>query len=112
MLSGMKRRVKPIPAPPRPEKTYPCAHCGEMTWRAFALRSAGYCEKCEWMTVSEAERATLMSRRHILIYRLNGKWLSVRIGGHVLIHRADVDQTIAQREQNGRGWVGLTRIAA
>lgn len=72
--------TSPVPPP----RTYPCGHCGKLIPRAMAMRQAGYCDACEWMTSVEVQRLRIAHRQTLR------KHLSR--GALPLYHRADVEQ--------------------
>jgi hypothetical protein len=81
----------PVYTPPvPPQRTYSCGHCGKLIPRVMALRQAGYCERCEFMTAVEVMRHTLLSRPTLLAKERRGEWTVVRIDARPLYHRADV----------------------
>ena len=83
-----------------------------MCYRTWALSHAGYCEACEWMTYDQVQRYTLMTPQTIRAYEFRNQWHTARIGSRVLVNRADVETTRAQRIQDKRAWVSITLGAA
>jgi DNA-binding MarR family transcriptional regulator len=80
--------------------------------RAMALRQAGYCERCEWMTSVEVVKATLLTWNTLTALGRRGEWHVARIGRHRLYHRADVTAFIDRAQQRKTAWVALTRRTA
>lgn len=83
----------PVPPPP----TYSCGHCGKVIPRAMALRQAGYCESCEWMTTAQVVRRLLINSRTLRQWTAAGK--IPRYGAwRNLYHRADVEAKRLSRQ--------------
>lgn len=93
----------PVPPPP----TYPCGHCGKLIPRVQALRQAGYCERCEWMTTDEALRRLMIANQTLDRMADRGELRKVKVGHRVLWHRAEIEGAREQMRLKGKGWVGL-----
>jgi hypothetical protein len=68
----------------------------------MALRQAGYCESCEWMTAVQVMRELLTTRMTLLAYERRGEWRVVRSRWNPLYHRADVEQAKQKRLSRSR----------
>lgn len=73
--------------------------------RAMALRQAGYCERCEWMTAEQVLRYLMISRR-----TLDRRAIPcTKLGSSVRCHRADVESYKRRTQQRKTTWLYLSQ---
>jgi hypothetical protein len=104
-------RYNPAMRKPKPIPMYPCGHCKTLIPRVQALRQAGYCEACEFMTVEEVMRETLVSWPLLGRLEQRHEWNPVRTCGRLLLHRAEVEHFKARRRAQKKGWFHLCETA-
>jgi hypothetical protein len=95
--------MNPRTSPPM----YPCGHCKTLIPRARALRQAGYCDLCEWMTTSDVRQYLMVGPNTPRNWTKQGRIRQAKLNGQPLYHRADIELMRAQWIQEKRGWVGL-----
>ena len=78
-----------------------------MIWRAQALRQAGYCDACEFMTTAQAAERLVADRKALYRMAARGKLRKVKISARALWHRAEIEGVSAQWTREGRGLFGL-----
>jgi excisionase family DNA binding protein len=90
-----------------PPRTYPCGACGKIIPRAMALRQAGYCEMCEYMTTAEALALLMVGGNTLSRMYARGELRCARVGRKRLWPRADVVGAYERMRLAGKGWAGL-----
>lgn len=86
-----------------------CAHCQAPIPLAMALHSAGYCERCEYMTREQVMRMLVVSRNTLSYWQNHRILVPSSSGTLARYHRADVEAQKARLEQRKSSWVALCR---
>jgi hypothetical protein len=97
----------PVMLAPMDKPLYPCGHCGVMFPRVQALRQAGYCQRCEFMTRAEVVEYLMVGTHTPLLWSWAGKVRTVKIAHRLLFPRADVEHMGARMRATKRSWSAL-----